>query len=158
MFQLTQMRPSMWTTPPPPPGIHQFMDSLGLINLASTLNTQFETHKGGRCIDYCMVSPNILPSVKAFGFLSYDRITTTNHRPYFLDLHIPTLFVHTPDSPVTPSSRLLKSYLPQRKKICGRSERKLPKTIPPLCSPKASTRSKHQTKVEFITTGQIRKH
>ena len=114
------------------------MDSLGLINLASTLNTQFETHKGVRCIDYCMVSPNILPSVKAFGFLSYDRITTTNHRPYFLDLHIPTLFAHTPDSPVTPSSRLLKPYLPWRKKDMLKRLKKISKNNTCSLQPKIS--------------------
>ena len=133
----------MWTTPPPPPGIHQFMDSLGLINLASTLNTQFETQKGGRCIDFCMVLPNILPSVKAFGFLSYDRITTTNHRPYFLDLHIPTLFAHTPDSPVTPSSRLLKSYLPQQKKRYVEEVKKISKNN--IYSPHPKSFFKKQT-------------
>ena len=101
---------------PAPHSIHHLMESLGLIDIATTLETQLESHKGGRRIDFCLVSPNILTAVIAFGYLPYDHITTTDHRPYFVDLHIPALFSHPPDAPTIPSSRPLKSNLPRRKK------------------------------------------
>ena len=101
---------------PKPNSIRSLSENLGLINLTTTSTRQQETHKGGRCINFCFVTPNILPAIKAFGYLPFDCITSTDHQPYYLDLEVQTLFVHTPDMPHNPTSRLLKSTIPKRRK------------------------------------------
>ena len=99
----------------PPNSISSLITSLGLIDLSTTLPETFESHKGGRLIDFCLISPNLLPAVEAFGYLPYDQITSTDHRLTFLDLNIQELFNHKPDPPMIHSSRILKTHLIQRK-------------------------------------------
>ena len=89
--------------------------SLGLINLSDTLPQKFESHRGGRLIDFCLISPNLSSAIESFGYLTYDQITSTDHRLMFLDLNIQELFNHKPDSPMLHSSRILKTHLLQRK-------------------------------------------
>ena len=98
-----------------PYSITSLITFLDLINITDTLPETLESHKGGRLIDFCLISPNLLSSVEAFGYLPYDQITTTDHRLIFLDLNIKNLFKHKPDAPMTHSSRILKTHLIQRK-------------------------------------------
>ena len=95
--------------------ISSLITSLGLINLSDTLTEKFESHKGGRLIDFCLISPNLLSAIESFGYLPYDHITSTDHHLMFLDLNIKELFNHKPDSPMIHSSRILKTHLIQRK-------------------------------------------
>ena len=95
--------------------ISSMITSLGLINLSDTLPQKFESHRGGRLIDFCLISPNLSSAIESFGYLPYDQITSTDHRLMFLDLNIQELFNHKPDSPMLHSSRILKTHLLQRK-------------------------------------------
>ena len=104
------------TPTPKPSSIRSMSENLGLINLTTISTHQQETHTGGICIDFCFITPNILPAIKAFRYLTFDCITSTDHQPYYLDLEVQTLFAHTPDMPQNPTSRLLKSTMPNRKK------------------------------------------
>ena len=102
-------------TPSKPNSTQSLIENLGLINLTTEKFIHHKTHKGGRCIDYCAITPNLQPAIQSFGYFLYNRITTTDHCLYFLDLEIQTLFTQTPDNPVNYSSRLLKSSIPKRK-------------------------------------------
>lgn len=104
------------TPTPKPNSVRSMSENLGLINLTTNSTSHQETHTGGRCIDFCFITPNILPSIKAFGYLPYNPITSTDHQPYYLDLKVQTLFAHTPDMPQNPTSRLLKSTMTNRRK------------------------------------------
>ena len=99
-----------------PSSFFSMTKNLGLINLAETLPKTHESHTGGRFIDFCLVTPNLLPAVESFGYLPYTKITTTDHRLNFLDLNIPTLFNRNSDSQTTYPSRILKTHLPKRTK------------------------------------------
>ena len=99
-----------------PSSIFSMTKNLGLINLAETLPKTHKSHTGWRLIDFCLVTPNILPAVESFAYLPYTKITTTDHRLNFLDLNIHTLFNRNPDSPSTYPSRILKTHLPKRTK------------------------------------------
>lgn len=66
-------------TTPIPGSIHHLIDFSGLRNITTTLYTLQETQKGGRCIDSCLVTPNTLPSIQAFGYLPYNRIMSTDY-------------------------------------------------------------------------------
>ena len=98
-----------------PHTIANLFHTLGLENLTQTLPPG-DTHKRGRCIDFCAITPNLKSAVKAFGYLPYDRITTTDHRMYFLDLQIKEIFLHkhpTLPTPLLDSFDLI--YLNERK-------------------------------------------
>ena len=57
------------TKPSQPHSIRSLSENLGLINLSSNHQNQYETHKGGRHIDFCLVTLNIVPAIHAFGFI-----------------------------------------------------------------------------------------
>ena len=97
------------------PSISSLISELGLINLATTLPEQYESRKNGRLIDLCIITPSILSSIHAFGYLPYNMITNTDHRSYFLDLQIQELFDHTPDEATPIHTRKLKTNIPKRK-------------------------------------------
>jgi hypothetical protein len=99
------------------PSISSLINNLGLINLASTLPEQHESRENGRLIDLCIITPPLLSSVHAFGYLPYDKITNTDHRPYFLDLQILELFAQSPDEATPIHTRKLKTNIPKRKEI-----------------------------------------
>ena len=46
------------------PSIITLQINLGLINLAEYVDYQAPTQRGGRQIDFCLISPSLLPSVK----------------------------------------------------------------------------------------------
>jgi hypothetical protein len=95
--------------------ITSLIQNQGLINLASTLPEQYESQKNGRLIDFCLITPSLLPSVHSFGYLPYNKITTSDHRNYFLDLQISDLFAHTPDKAFPIDTHKLVTRLPNRK-------------------------------------------
>ena len=67
------------TPTPKPNSVRSMSENLGLINLTINSTSHQETHTGGRCIDFCFITPNILPAIKAFGYLPYECITSTDH-------------------------------------------------------------------------------
>merc|ERR1712115_359765 len=95
--------------------ITSLIQNQGLINLASTLPEQHESRKNGRLIDFSLITPSLLPSVHSFGYLPYNKITTSDHRNYFLDLKISDLFAHSPDKATPIHTRKLVTRLPKRK-------------------------------------------
>ena len=97
------------------PSITTLINNLGLINLASTLPEQHKSRKNARLIDLCLITPSLLSSVHAFGYLPYDKITNTHHRTYFIDLSVQELFSHAPDEAMPIHTRKLKTDIPKRK-------------------------------------------
>ena len=97
------------------PSITTLQINLGLINLAEYIDYQEPTQRGGRQIDFCLISPSLLSSVKNFTYLPYDYITNTDHKLYCLDLDIPSFFNHSPENPAPILSRTLRTHLPKRK-------------------------------------------
>lgn len=72
--------------------ISSLIHNLGLFNLINTLPETQESHKSGQLINHCITSPSLQHTITAFGFLPYDRITSTDLRPTYLDLKISLLF------------------------------------------------------------------
>ena len=97
------------------PSISTLINNLGMINLASTLPEQYESRKNGRLIDLCLITPSLLSSVHAFGYLPYDKITNTDHKTYFLDLQVQELFAHALDEATPIHTRKLKTNISKRK-------------------------------------------
>ena len=63
-----------------------------------------------------MISPSLLQASKAFQYLSYDTITSMDHKMYTIDLDIPSLFHYSPDNATVLSTRTLKASLPKCQK------------------------------------------
>ena len=97
------------------PSISTLINNLRLMNLASTLPGQHESRKNCRLIDLCLITPSILSSIHAFGYLPYSNVTNTDHRPYFLDLRVQELFTHSPDEEMPIHTCKLKTNIPKRK-------------------------------------------
>ena len=66
------------------PSITTLINNLGLISLASILPEKQKSREYGRLVDLCLITPSILSSAHAFGYLPYNKITTTDHRPQTL--------------------------------------------------------------------------
>ena len=52
-----------------PNSISSMITSLGLINLSDTLPQKFESHREGRLIDFCLLTPNLSSAIESFGYL-----------------------------------------------------------------------------------------
>ena len=82
----------------------------GLLRLALTTNLidpftyhfphheDFGTHTtGSRRIDYILISPRLIHSVKAIGYGPFNYVTNSDHRPIIMDLDTKKLFKDTID-------------------------------------------------------------
>lgn len=72
--------------------ISSLIHNLCLINLKNTILKKGKSHKSGRLIDYWTITSSLSNTVKAYGYLPYDKITTTDHRLSYLDLDIHLFF------------------------------------------------------------------
>ena len=95
--------------------IQTLQQNTGLTNMAEYTDYTAPTHIGGRQIDFCFISPNLLPAVKNFKYLPFDSITSTDHKLYCIDFDIYSLFDKTPEEAAPLTTRILKTNLPKRK-------------------------------------------
>jgi exonuclease III len=86
-------------------GMAQLATELGLVDLFSTrLGTAAvpSTYiRGHKRLDYALISPGILPSVKAAGYDPFSYRIQSDHRAFFIDFDTASLFGHKP-SPIAP--------------------------------------------------------
>ena len=71
--------------------------------------------RGTKCIDYILISQELLPSVNQCGILPFDSITNSDHRPIYIDLNPKLSFGNPLAHLVTPPNRRLYSNTPKRK-------------------------------------------
>lgn len=56
-------------------------------------HTTFKTHiSGSQCIDYCLVSPELLPAIEAVGYEGFNMRILSDHRSLYIDVDTHLLF------------------------------------------------------------------
>lgn len=83
---------------------HQLVDTIALLHGSYSCST---FARGTKCIDYIFISSDLAPSVSQSGIPGFDSVTMSDHRPIFVDFHIPTAFGASVPTLVTPPNRRL---------------------------------------------------
>lgn len=101
-----------------PAGLDKIVQKHSLTDAIQHLHGPYECatySRGSKCIDYFLVSSELLPCLRRGGILPFDAITMSDHRGLFIDLNMKTLFGSDIPSLLKPPSRSLHSTHPHRR-------------------------------------------
>jgi hypothetical protein len=76
-------------------GMISVMNALGMTDIMRhhhRMSLPATYARGSRCLDYALATPKIVESVRKSGYEAFNARYTTDHRPYFVDFSVTSLF------------------------------------------------------------------
>lgn len=100
-----------------PTGLDKLIQKYSLVDSIQSLHGLYQCatySRGTKCIDYILISSDLIPCLRRGGILPFDGITMSDHRGIFIDIDTHRLFGNHVSPLLKPPSRSLFSTQPRR--------------------------------------------